>query len=264
MLINQIDHQLYGLIPPPACVELNSAESVADWLLKYGLDGHLPGGVKPDFSSGLALAGHSRGGRTAFALADKRAAYSAKNDAASGIHSRLLTKSGSSDALNLSVLIGVDPVAASMCCASMPVVNPETDFFEFDVPVAVIGSGLGGDCAPKSGNHAQFFKRSKPPKRVEFLAPQYGHMDVLDDNPAGDGSCFSCVSALMSKCMCQNAKGRSRDCMSRTVGGIAFAFFRAYNKTSPDTADLDAIVNNPGLAPAELVIPNPDQVAGQS
>lgn len=64
--------------------------------------------------------------------------------------------------------------------------------------------------------------------------------------------------------MCQNAKGRSRDCMSRTVGGIAVAFFRAYNKTSPDTADLDAIVNNPGLAPAELVIPNPDQVAGQS
>lgn len=241
-------------------MELNSAEAVADWLLKYGLEGHLPAGITPDFESGLALAGHSRGGRTAFALADKRTAESAKTN--SEVHSSaLLPRSGKG--LNLSVLIGVDPVAAAMCCATMPDVDPETQCFNFDVPAAVIGTGLGGSCAPESGNYAQFFKRCKPPKRAEFLAPQYGHMDVLDENPPGNGSCFSCVSALMTKCMCKNAKGLSRECMSRTVGGIVVAFFKAYNNKSPDPSDLNAIQNNPGLAPAELVIPNSES-AGKS
>ncbi|KAI4301218.1 hypothetical protein L6164_034518 [Bauhinia variegata] len=80
------------------------------------------------------------------------------------------------------------------------------------IPVAVIGTGLGPKpasifppipCAPDGFNHKEFFSKCKPPC-AHFVAKDYGHIDMLDDDKSG--------------CKCKNGTG-PRDLTRRTVGG---------------------------------------------
>ncbi|KAK1289333.1 Chlorophyllase-1 [Acorus calamus] len=129
-------------------MEIRDAVKVADWI-SSGLKSLLPTGVNPNLHK-LALAGHSRGGHTAFSIALGRDAK---------------------PSLNFSALIGVDPVAGTSKSSQ---IKPEIlDFkrgsFELDMPVMVIGSGLGEErldlllppCTPKgSGKNREPMRRS--------------------------------------------------------------------------------------------------------
>ena len=188
----------------------------------------LPEKVKPDLQK-LALAGHSRGGKAAFALALRYAETS----------------------LKFSALVGLDPVGGKgKCCQTDPkILTFLPHSFNLTMPVCVIGTGLGGEqrncitcpCAPDGVNHVEFYSESKPPC-YHFVTSDYGHMDMLDDNPPG-------FRGVISGYTCKNGNG-PRDPMRKCVGGIFVAFLKAY--LDGETADFKAIVNEPDLAPVKL------------
>ncbi|CAN6177816.1 unnamed protein product [Urochloa humidicola] len=101
--------------------DITAAAKVTDWLTK-GLPSVLPNGVKSNFSK-LVLAGHSRGGHTAFSLA---LGYGKTN-------------------LKFSALIGLDPVAGSGKSSqiSPEILTYEPSSFNIAMPILVIGTGLG-------------------------------------------------------------------------------------------------------------------------
>uniref|UniRef100_A0A5B6ZEE5 Putative chlorophyllase-1 n=2 Tax=Davidia involucrata TaxID=16924 RepID=A0A5B6ZEE5_DAVIN len=204
--------------------EIKLAAEVTNWL-SPGLETVLPENVRPDLLK-LALAGHSRGGKAAFALALGHA----------------------ETFLRFSALLGIDPVAGtSIYCQLAPkILTYVPRSFNLDIPVTVIGTGLGSQqknclmppCAPNGVNHAEFFTECKPPNCYYFLAKHYGHMDMLDDAVAAKGGCL-CKSG-------DNCKDKMRKC----VGGLVVAFLNAYLGSDFDA--LKAIVGDPAIAPIEL------------
>ncbi|KAL6210594.1 hypothetical protein ACLB2K_015826 [Fragaria x ananassa] len=96
-------------------------------------------------------------------------------------------------------------------------------------------------CASDGVNHKEFFNESKPPC-AHFVAKDYGHMDMLDDDPPG-------LVGALSGCLCKNGSG-PKDLMRKSVGGIVVAFLKAY--LNGEDGDLLAIVADPGLSPAKL------------
>ncbi|KAM1311455.1 hypothetical protein ACFX2H_007900 [Malus domestica] len=90
-------------------------------------------------------------------------------------------------------------------------------------------------------NHKEFFYECKP-SCAHFVVKDYGHMDMLDDDPRG------MVGALLG-CMCKNGKG-PRELMRKAVGEIVVAFLKAY--LNGDDRDLVAIVGDPDISPAKL------------
>ncbi|KAJ9696112.1 hypothetical protein PVL29_008386 [Vitis rotundifolia] len=219
--------QLYGLLPPSGIQEIKSAAAVTNWL-SSGLQSVLPENVKPDLLK-LALSGHSRGGKTAFALALGYADTS----------------------LNFSALLGLDPVGGlSKCCQTVPkILTYVPHSFNLAIPVCVIGTGLGDEprncltcpCAPDGVNHVEFFSECKPPCS-HFVTAEYGHLDMLDDHLSG------CIGAI-SGYICKSGKG-PRDPMRRCVGGLFVAFLKAY--LEGQSGDFKAIVDEPDLAPVKL------------
>lgn len=196
--------QLYDLLPPKGNQEVDDAAKVLNWLPE-GLQSKLPDNIEANLNF-VALMGHSRGGLIAFALALGYATSS----------------------LKFSALVGIDPVAGSSSVHSElkpPILSYES--FNFSIPVTVIGTRLGGvikckePCAPEDKNHEQFFNRCTYSDRAHFDATDYGHMDMLDDNPRGP------KSWAISKCLCTNGN-KPRDPMRRCVGGIAVAFLKGY------------------------------------
>lgn len=183
-----------------------------------------------DFTK-AAVVGHSRGGKNAFALA--------------------LGYSKDIYSLKFSVLLGIDPVEGTnkLFRPQPHILTFEPHSLDLSIPVAVIGTGLGPEkaniltppCAPDELNAAEYFKECKPPCAY-FVAKDYGHMDMLNDDLSGP-------VGQLANCMCKNGKG-PRDTMRRSVGGIVVAFLRAY--LEGDDKDLVAIVGDPGLAPATL------------
>lgn len=210
--------------------EVESAGKVVDWIADE-LQPLLPERVEAKLDN-LVLAGHSKGGKTAFAVALGYAR----------------TK------LNSSVLIGIDPVAGqSKCkvCRTYPhILTYVPRSFNLTIPVAVIGTGLGPEkansfsfpCAPDGVNHKEFFNECKPPCG-HFVAKEYGHNDILDDETPG------IVGEVISKCLCKNGKG-PREFMRKTVGGLVVAFLRAHLNCKWE--DFDAILADPDIAPAKL------------
>ncbi|KAF4369715.1 chlorophyllase-1 [Cannabis sativa] len=227
--------QLYELIPPSGPEEIESAAEVINWL-EEGLQPLINdlvnnnNKVVADLTT-VALAGHSRGGKAAFALA--------------------LGKSEVKCNLKFSVLVGVDPVeGSSMRNRTEPhILTYVPRSLDLCIPVAVIGTGLGSErrkpympaCAPDGLNHAEFFNECKPPCAY-FVAKDFGHMDMLVDRPGG-------IDGAIANCMCKNGTS-PRDLMRRSVGGILVAFLRAY--VGGDHKDLAAIVGDPTLAPTTL------------
>ncbi|KAE9592307.1 putative chlorophyllase [Lupinus albus] len=222
--------QLYSVAGPDISDEIKSAAAITNWLPE-GLSKLLPPNVRPTFSK-LALAGHSRGGKTAFALA--------------------LRKLNITTNLKFSALVGVDPVDGMDKGKQTPppVLTYVRHSFDFDMAALVIGSGLGEvkknplfpPCAPKGVNHEDFYNECQKPAWY-FVAKDYGHFDMLDDDTKG-------IRGKATNCICKN--GESRKPMRGFVGGVIVAFLQAY--LHGDTSDLLAIRDKREIAPVELKI----------
>ncbi|KAG1361310.1 chlorophyllase-1 [Cocos nucifera] len=211
------------VLSPYSEEDITSAAAVTNWL-SDGLQSVLPTGVEPNLDK-LALAGHSRGGHAAFSLALGHAETN----------------------LKFSLLMGIDPVAGpSKCCQIPPkILTYEPSSFELEIPVLVIGTGLGSEqknilfpaCAPDGVNHKEFYNECKPPC-YHFVVTNYGHLDMLDD-----------AAPKITKCVCKNGTN-CREIMRKTTGGIMTAFLKAYLLGLE--GDLKAIVDDPHIAPTKL------------
>ncbi|KAF9618581.1 hypothetical protein IFM89_002276, partial [Coptis chinensis] len=221
--------QLYPVFPPSCCScykEMKFTAEVTDWLPK-GLQSVLHENVKANLLK-LVLIGHSRGGMTAFSLALDRGGTWRK----------------------FSVLIGLDPVAGNELIGQIKpeILNKCPSSLNFGIPVMVIGTGLGEvkfgglgpACAPVGLNHKEFYYESQPPC-YHFVTKDYGHMDMLDDK-------LNC-SGKLAACLCKAGKG-TKDTMRKCVGGLVVAFLENY--LDGKTGDLEAILQNPDIAPTTL------------
>ncbi|KAH6821617.1 chlorophyllase 2 [Perilla frutescens var. hirtella] len=221
--------QLYTIAGPDTNEEIKATAEITNWLAQE-LGHLLPPHVEPNLAK-LGLAGHSRGGKVAFALA--------------------LNKS-SPASLKFSALIGVDPVDGMDRGKQTPppVLTYTPHSFNLDgIAVLVIGSGLGEvrrnpffpPCAPKGVNHEDFYNECCKPAHY-FVAKDYGHLDMLDDVTKG-------LRGKTTYCLCKN--GEARGPMRRFVGGILVAFLRAY--LEGDSRELVAIrEGHDEMIPVEL------------
>ncbi|KAF8392327.1 hypothetical protein HHK36_022669 [Tetracentron sinense] len=217
--------QLYCVAGPDTSDEIKSAAATTNWL-SDGLHNVLPIKVRPSLTK-VGLAGHSRGGKVAFALA-----------------------LGQTTTLKFSALMGIDPVDGmdKGNQTPPPVLTYIPRSFDLKMAVLVVGSGLGEvkknplfpPCAPKGVNHEDFFNECRAPAWY-FVAKDYGHVDMLNDDTKG-------IRGKASYCLCKN--GKSREPMRRFVGGIVVAFMRAH--LEGDYSDLMAIKEGPEIAPVEL------------
>ncbi|XP_060215628.1 chlorophyllase-2-like [Lycium barbarum] len=222
--------QLYLVEGADATEDIKSTSEITNWLAE-GLQHYLPPEVEPNLKK-LGLAGHSRGGKVAFALALGKLANISTN-------------------LKFSALIGVDPVdgmgKGKQTPPSVLTYIPHS-FNNLDMPVMVIGSGLGEvkknplfpACAPKGVNHRDFYNECCKPS-CYFVAKDYGHNDMLDDETKG-------FRGKATSCLCKN--GKSREPMRRFVGGILVAFLEAY--LEGNLSDLIAIRDGHVTLPVEL------------
>ncbi|KAL5712441.1 chlorophyllase [Ranunculus cassubicifolius] len=213
--------QLYTSFPMPVCngyKEINSAADVTNWL-SQGLESMLPKNVKPNLEK-LALSGHSRGGKTAFSLALEPDKTSPKFKA----------------------LIGVDPVAGFRKGFQIKpnILSDEPGSLDIGFPVMVIGTGLGGSCAPEGVNHDNFYNNLQH-QSYHFVACENGHMDMLDDGLD--------IVGKIKACLCKAGK-TGKDRMRRCVGGLVVAFLR--NCMDDINDDLEAIFLDPNIAPVKL------------
>lgn len=217
--------QLYTVAGPDTTEEINTAAAITKWLWE-GLQGFLPKSVKADLRK-LGLAGHSRGGKVAFALALKKSVTS-----------------------KFSAIIGIDPVDGTDKGkqTNPPVLTYVPRSFDLNMATLVIGSGLGEikrnslfpPCAPNGVNHKDFYNECRRPA-CYFVVKDYGHTDMLDDETPG-------IRGKASHCLCKN--GKSREPMRTFVGGIMVAFCIAYLKG--DLSALTLIRDGHETLPVEL------------
>ncbi|KAG8389025.1 hypothetical protein BUALT_Bualt02G0186500 [Buddleja alternifolia] len=215
--------------------EVEIATKVMQWISSAkGLPLVLPQKVSPDLNN-LALSGHSRGGKSAFALT--LASYTGP----SGI------LDNNTPTAKFKALIGVDPSAGSavQLRPKPKILKYIPRSFNMSIPVAIIGSGYSNQsqwlCPPFAANgcnHSEFFNESKPPA-CYFLAKDYGHCDMLDDG-----------IAFWLRFICKSGKG-CKKLMRSCVGGIVVAFLKAYLGDGNEE-DLNGIVNEPSIAPITL------------
>ncbi len=135
----------------------------------------------------LAMAGHSRGGKVAWAVA------------AAGVDS-------------LRAIAFVDPVdGAGGPLGNQPRVLEQP--LPANLPVLAIGTELGGACAPAGDNHEQFYAAASAPA-WHVIALNVGHGDVLDE-PDARAAALVCAS------------GSDRAGMRRLTAGLMVALFKA-------------------------------------
>lgn len=212
-----------------AVSEVEDAAETANWINENkgeNLQLVLPLDVFPDIEN-VALAGHSKGGKAAFALALGHATTS----------------------LKFKALIGLDPVAGPDNANRLEpkILNYIPQNFKMGMPVALIGTGLGDDgccgcfppAAPWGCNHPFFFNECKPPT-CYFVAKDFGHMDMVND----------WLVRLSGMFVCKTGNGSKVD-MRRACGGIFVAFLKAY--MFDNAQDLTTIVDSPNsVAPIRL------------
>jgi len=182
---------------PTAQEEADLALQVVDWLSDH-----------PDLSAGVAartdrmgLAGHSRGGKVAWIMLQ-------------------------TSPERFQAIAGVDPVDGT----GGPLGNQTRvvqGTFPFATPSLVIGTGLGGSCAPAGDNHVQFYAASRSPA-WHIVVPDQGHADMLDED-AAEAAAGICRS------------GTNREGMRRLTAGLLTAMFRA--ELQGDEASLDYLVD---------------------
>lgn len=194
---------------PTAAEEAEWAATVLDWL---------PGNL--DSITGvhactdrLGLAGHSRGGKVAWLVL-------------------------CADSSRAKAVAGVDPVDGTggpLGGQDRVVRGP----FGFPFPSLVIGTGLGGACAPAGDNHVQFYEASAPPA-WHVVAPNAGHADMLDPDALN-------LVATTGVCTI----GADPAGMRRLTGGLLAAFFRGC--LQGDSGAL-AYLTDTSLMPIETVV----------
>ncbi|GKB55011.1 chlorophyllase, alpha/beta hydrolase fold protein [Tanacetum coccineum] len=218
-----------GLCICSAVGDVEDAAETANWIHTdngQNLQLVLPHDVSPDLDN-VALAGHSKGGKAAFALALGHAQTS----------------------LKFKALIGLDPVAGRDNSNRLEpkILNYIPQNFNMEMPIALIGTGLGDDgccgcfppAAPWGCNHPFFFNECKPPS-CYFVARDFGHMDMVND----------WLVRLAGMFVCKTGKGSKAD-MRRACGGIVVAFLKAY--LLDDDEDLTEIVDSPNsVCPIKL------------
>ncbi|XP_073220289.1 chlorophyllase-1-like isoform X2 [Cicer arietinum] len=208
-------------LPMPGQCEVNFAGKVVNWIsngLQPIINENIEEKVEAKLDT-LVLAGHhSKGGKTAFAIALGHAKTN----------------------LKFSALIGIDPVAGpSKCkiCRTPPhILTGQAQSFNLNIPVVVIGTGLG----PEKSNCFSI-------PCAHFVTKDYGHMDMLDDDSQTQG-----LRESVLKCICKSGIG-SKDFMRRTLGGLVVAFLKAH--LNNQWKDFQAILDDPNLAPAKLEDP---------
>lgn len=183
---------------PTAAIETQRAAVVLDWIPTQ-ID-RLPG-IELN-NARVGLAGHSRGGKVAFGVAD-------------------------AGATRVAALVGIDPVdGTGGPGGNQPRVVD--GLFDFNIPTLILGAGLGGPCAPEGDNYQQFFDACPSPS-VLVVATDYGHGDMLDEETA----------ALAANVCPSNT---DREPMRRLTAGLLVAFFRAHLQNDSPTPDgIDAI-----------------------
>ncbi|KAH7366226.1 hypothetical protein KP509_18G068700 [Ceratopteris richardii] len=224
--------QIYVVAGADATQEIADAAAIINWLpegLADILSEHV-GPVLPRLDK-LALAGHSRGAKTAFGLA-------------LGL---------SEVALNISAIAGLDPVDGMDVNrqTTPPILKFSEHCFGLHLPILIIGAGLGSlkrnalfpPCAPEGVSHRAFFSDCSDPA-FYFVATEHGHMDFLDDQTHG-------FRGKLSYCTCRN--GPSRGPMRRFSGGILVAFLQA--ALHCESKALQHFIDNPSHAPVKLEKP---------
>ncbi|KNA19421.1 hypothetical protein SOVF_061820 [Spinacia oleracea] len=213
--------------------EIEMVVSVANWLpsnLQDVLHERVGEGVEGDLNK-LAISGHSRGGKSAFGVT-------------LGLSKTKLT-------VNISALIGVDPVAGSnKNDRTQPhVLTYVPNSFNLSIPVTIIGTGLGNQtnfllppCAPNYVNHQEFYVECK--ESSHFVILKYGHMQMLNDYVDPIASYVSLV--------CESGDGL-KSTMRRTVSGIMVAFLDAYFGDDGGRQYF-AILANPSLTPTRVYV----------
>lgn len=207
--------------------DIESTSQIINWIAGGGLAHVLKDifrlkDVKPDLSK-VALAGHSRGGDTAFSVA------LGLGDAKTKL------------ALKLSALIGIEPVAGASKDHQMEpkVLTFKPQSLDVGMPVMVLGTGKTCPCAPDHVNHAEFYDECKPP-RYHLVVKDYGHLDMVDDH----------VLMFFHNLACQANSDDTNGLVRRTMGGAMVAFMRATMDHKDE--DLNAILADKQLAPATL------------
>ena len=135
----------------------------------------------------LGISGHSRGGKVAWLAAV-------------------------ADPNRFRAMAGVDPVDGT----GGPLGNQARvvqGSFAFSVPTLVLGTELGGRCAPAGDNHVQFYAASQPPA-WHIVALGQGHADMLNE-----------PEAMAAAMLCES--GPDRAGMRSLTAGLLTAFFRA-------------------------------------
>ncbi|KAH6791114.1 hypothetical protein C2S51_006120 [Perilla frutescens var. frutescens] len=243
--------QLYGFfLEISISEEIERGIAVTEWVsreLSTALEENNYSNVYPDVEDNLVVSGHSRGGKTAFALA--------LGETGDQTHKKNKKKKTSAWTVRdpppqkFKAVIGIDPVGGlSPSIRSAPrILQYIPRCFNMSIPVAVVGAGYSDQpkgivppCAPDGVNHSEFFNESKPPV-CYFLATEYGHFDMMDDHVL----LLDIVRTFIAK-SCEG----SREPMRRAVGGAVVAFLRAY--LGGHQKDLDAIVDDPAVAPITL------------
>lgn len=167
---------------PTAAEEAIAAAELLDWL-PAGLPATL--GYTPA-TNRLGLAGHSRGGKVVWLVLE-------------------------ANPMRAQAVAGIDPVDGR----GGPLGNQARvaqGAFAFAGPTLVIGTGLGGDCAPAGDNHEQFYAASRSPA-WHIVVPGQGHADMLDE-----------PTAIAAAGVCPS--GPDRPGMRRLTAGLLVAFFR--------------------------------------
>lgn len=138
--------------------------------------------------------------------------------------------------------VGIDPVDGRGGLGSDPAVLPAAGV-GFALPTLFIGTGLGPvqsgvfgpACAPAQDGYLAFFAASQSPS-YELVATEYGHLDMLEDQPAGCG--FTCNA-------CEDGSG-PRAAMRRASAGWSVALMRRALQGGDDAR---FVLSSPELAP---------------
>jgi len=192
---------------PTAAAEAELATTVLDWLPAHLSD--VTGVTAAVVHTGLA--GHSRGGKVAWGALK-------------------------GDPGRARAVAGVDPVDGTggpLGGQARVIDGP----FEFPYPSLVIGTALGGSCAPGGDNHVQFYEASAAPV-WHIIALDYGHGDMLDED----------VAALAAV-VCSS--GEERDKMRKLTAGLLTAFFRG---TLQGESAAFATLSDVGAAPTAITV----------
>lgn len=181
----------------------------------------------------LTIAGHSRGGKVAFGVAQ----------------GDVITRFTTTNA-KISAVIGIDPVdGMSRDRQTEPrILTFKPNSITVNAPVMVVGCGLSDEkknpffppCAPEGVNHRDFFAECRSPAWY-FVVKNYGHLDMLDDDTKG-------FKGIATYYLCKNGNGREP--MRRFVGGLIVAFLNY--QLGGDSGDFEDLRNNPETCPVIL------------